>query len=318
MTKEQIMLTLLIALGICCFGVCFSFIWWLRKYRIITTIFHRMRGAADEYNKNRKAQLKLKLEQQKDREIKFSLLDKIFLTIKQIGVLDVLPGFSELHIFILYIVILLFIGFVMFLNVGAFVALAAVGGGIVLTKILCTFIIYEKRERIEAQLSTFVNACEGAASIHADIIDIFGEVYDKVRSPLSTFLEECYVEAKTTNDKDTAILHLKEKTDSLQFRSVIDNLTLCSHITGDYRKVIDDIRGPIRIYNSYKNKRRAIVRNGRITILVMAIAGLAILFASTKFINGFTDVLLGSQVGVILLMVMGVILVAGLTIRMKD
>jgi len=219
---------------------------------------------------------------------------------------------------ILYIVLLAGVFFVIATRKSVLNAAIITVAIFAIVRIICAFVIYEKKEKLEAQLSSFINACEGAASIRADIIDIFGEIYENTRQPLRGLLEECYIEAKKTNDKKTALKHMRDRTDSIQFRSVIDNLELCSQVSGDYQKVIEDIRNPIRIYQGFKNRRKAIVRNGRVNILVMCTVSIAILFASMQFMEGLEELLFQSPAGLVIMTIMGVLFISGLTIRTKN
>lgn len=319
MSKETLFLIFKIGLLICSGLISFSFIAYLRKYKVFSTIFAKVRGKVDVYNKNKQEQIKLKLESGRFSEKrKFSLLDKALMTIKQTGILRYMPGFNEMHVLIIYLTALVVTGGILSARMRVVNAIIVTIAVAIVVRILCSFIIYEKKERLEAQLSSFINACEGASAIRADIIDIFGEIYENTRQPLRGLLEECYIEAKKTNDKKSALRHMRDKTDSIQFRSIIDNLELCSEITGDYGKVIEDIRTPIRIYQGFKTRRKAIVRNGRVNILVMCGISIVILFTSMQFMEGLKDFLFQSPIGFIMMTTMCILFISGLTIRTKD
>lgn len=294
----------------------FSFVSYLRKYKILTVLFTSLNKRSQAYNLARREQLQKKLETKVDTEKpKMSIVENLYYLIRQLDILDKLPGFGEIHVLALYTVTVLGLSIIVARKTIFYGGIAFFALFILATGVLSAVAISRKRTKIEEQLSLFINACEGAASIHPDIIDIIGDVFPRTRAPLNKYLEECYLEAKITNDKTLALNHLKEKTNSPQFRSVIDNLLICSKETGDYQKVIDDIREPMRIAQSFKKKRIAITRNARTSILLMTGAGAVIVFISTFFLDDATEALLKNPLGITLLSVAVLIMLFGLTIR---
>lgn len=316
LTLENVKLIGSIALLLSAGFIAFSFVFYLKKYHIIQTIIAKANHKTYEYNRNRRKQLKTKLETVSAySETKFSALEKIFLYIKKLGIMSVLPGFTETHILVLYIVLVAAISISIGSVFGSISGIFFCTLLLVATKILGDFSIHRKKELLEDQLTLFINACEGAAGIHNDIIDIIGEVYERMRPPLRGYLEECYIEAKTFHKKSEALKHLKEKTDSVYFESIIDNLYQCSEYTGNYRQTVDDIRGPIRVYQTCKKRKQALVRNARVNILTMTCIGLAIIYSAMSFFTGMQEVLFHSPIGIVLLGIVAATLLAGMTIK---
>lgn len=296
----------------------FSLTSYLRKYKIIQSFFLKIGKQTQAYNLLRREQLKKKLEDRVDFEApKFSALEKVYFTIQQLGLLEKLPGFSEMHVILIYLVIIVALSCIVAAKTIIYGGLVFFVLAISTTRVICKAKIAQKTAKINEQLSLFVNACEGASSVHSDIIDIIGAIYDRMRPPLNTYLEECYLEAKITNNKQLAVQHLKNKTSSVQFRSIIDNLQICSEATGDYQKTIDDIRDPIRINQSFEKKRQAAVKNARVNILFMTIAGLAIVGIATLFLENAKAALFETRIGLSLLCVALLIMLRGLTIRAR-
>ena len=296
----------------------FSITMYFRVYKIIQALFSKVKNNSAEYNRIRRQQLEEKLARNTEEDAekqKLSIIDNIYLMIKRLGILEKLPGFTELHILIGYCIFLLLLCTIVTVNSSLFAGLFFVAVAIALTKIFGDFIIYQKKEKLEEQLTPFINACEGSASIYSDIIDIIGDVYERMNSPLKEQLEECYISAKTTNNRNAALNQLKKKTNSIHFWSVIDSLQLCSQITGDYRKTINDIREPIRIYQTYKKRKKSLVRNARVTILIMTVLGMGIVFAAMQFIEGLQEVIFHTGTGMVLVGIVIAILAAALSIR---
>jgi len=297
----------------------FSFVLYLRKYKIIQTLLSKINKSSQVHASLRREQLQRKIESRTDVELpKLTFVEKIYLTIKQLGILEVLPGFNEIHVLAIYLFLLGIFSVIVAQNTIIFGGFIFFGLALFATKILCSVIIAQKREKIEEQLSLFINACEGASTIHSDLIDIIGEIYERTRPPLNRYLEECYLEAKIKNNKQLALRHLKEKTNSIQFQSIIDNLQICSNATGDYQKTIEDIREPVRITQTFRRKKQAIVKNARASILLMTGAGLIIVFISMAFLDGASDALLHKPLGNILLAIAILIMLFGITIKTKE
>jgi Flp pilus assembly protein TadB len=255
-------------------------------------------------------QIKQELEENRQlyyKDKKPSLVSRLYATIAMTGVIEKVPGFSESAFFVMVIVLAVCVfGLVSWFKGAAVGGIAAVAFFIVVWYIL-SLLAYNRRIKLESQLLQFINACSSASMQYSSIIDIFGATYEQFKNPLRDALEECYVEAKQMNDKERAIRHLVEKFDSAQFAFVIDNLELCSSITGDYHGIAKDISETVAIYSNSHEKKKVLLRNAKINIGIMFGMCIVILYVLSLFLGGLKDVLLNTfagNVGIILLILM--------------
>lgn len=283
---------------------------YLKDYKILQGIFAKIKGNTREYDRVRRMQIKQELEENRQlyyKDKKPSFISRLYATIAMTGVIEKVPGFSESAFFAMVIVLAVCVfGLVSWFKGAAVGGIAAVAFFIVVWYIL-SLLAYNRRIKLESQLLQFINACSSASMQYSSIIDIFGATYEQFKNPLRDALEECYVEAKQMNDKERAIRHLVEKFDSTQFAFVIDNLELCSSITGDYHGIAKDISETVAIYSNSHEKKKVLLRNAKINISIMFGMCIVILYMLSLFLGGLKDVLLNTfagNVGIILLILM--------------
>lgn len=300
-TLAIITLCIRIFMFISIFVFAYSIFWYIKQYKLIEALISKLSGDARNYDRIRRAQMKAEIEARKNAFEKIrnkkSLINKIYILITQTGVMEKIPGFSE-SIFLAFVIIL---GILLFIIMayfkGIIVGLFSSIAFLIVSWYCLSLLAYNRKIKLEEQLLQFTNACATASMQHADLIDIFGAIYDQFKEPLREGLEMCYVEAKQTNNKVMAIEHLKEKYDSVHFTFVIDNLELCSQATGDYNSAARDIAETLSIYMASHEKKKVTLRNAKINISIMFVVGIGIFIALSQFLDNLSETLLNTPIG---------------------
>ena len=268
---------------------------YLKDYQIFESIFAKIAGDAAAYDKIQRKQRKREAE---ERNVKIretsekTIINKIYDGIAMTGLTEVIPGFSESG-FLIVCGIVLLIAFIFMTRLrGWIIGLAFVGGLILAGSYAVSIITYQRRMKLEAQLLQFIDSVSSASVQFANLIDIFGVIYLQFKSPLRKGLEACYIEAKQTSDKEAALRNLVRRYDSAQFAFIIDNLKLCSDVTGDYRGICKDLADTVAIYSSSHKAKQAILRNSKIQITIMFGMAFAIMWALNMFLGGLKETLL--------------------------
>lgn len=302
------------------FGVVYFTIKYLRDYRIFEGLYAKLKGDIQAYDRVKRSQMRTNMEANADsfikkKDEKESILDRLYMMIAHTGITEIVPGFSEIGfaILLIFIAILLFVILSVIKSViTGFLTMLAF---LIITWYVLDLIAYSRKIRMEKQLLQFINTCSSASLQFSNIIDIFGAVYDQFSSPLREGLEACYVEAKTTNDKALALKHLKNRYDSSQFSFIIDNLEMCSSVTGDYHATAKDVSETVSIYSASHEKKRMILRNAKVNIIVMFVMMIGILYLLSMFLGSITHVMFDTVVGNIITLAMVLILFYGLNIK---
>ena len=284
---------ILMTIGVICFSA--AVVKYLDEYEIFQSIAAKIAGNAAAYDKIQRKQRKIEAEnldvkvKEKDKK---SLIDKLFDAIAMTGVTEVIPGFSETGFLLVCGAVEIVIFLVMTRLRGLVIGAASVAGsGIVLLYTL-SLIAYHRRVKLEDQLLQFVDSVASASVQFANIIDIFGAIYSQFKSPLRKGLEACYIEAKQTSNKEAALRHLVRRYDSAQFEFIIDNLKLCSEVTGDYRSICKDLSDTVSIFSTSHKAKQAILRSSKIQITIMFGMAFGIMFALNMFLGGLQDTIL--------------------------
>lgn len=277
---------------------------WLKDYKIFQFIWASMRGKASEVDRIRRMQMREAYKDSSDimssRNGKPTIMQKFYRKISMSGIIGKIPGFSESA----FLVVLGIVSFVLLLGLSfkfSFVAGIAITIIFnVLTFYLLSIAAYSRAIAVEDQMLDFVNLIASTSRQYSNIIDIFGVTYEKFRNPLRQALEECYVEAKQTNNLEQSLFHLKEKFDSTQFEFIIDNLLLCSKENGQYFDVATDLSKISNVYFSSFQKKKQILRQAKINLTVMLIISIGIVIMMGQFLGGGVRELVGSQAGIII------------------
>ena len=282
---------MLITIGAC--GI--AIVKYLKDYQIFESIFAKIAGDAAAYDKIQRRQRKKEAEErnvQIREKSEKTIIDKIYDGVAMTGLTEVIPGFSESG-FLLICLIILVLSFIIMTRLrGWIVGLGFVAAIIISGSYAISIITYQRRMKLEAQLLQFIDSVSSASVQFANLIDIFGVIYHQFKAPLRKGLEACYVEAKQTSNKDAALRNLVRKYDSAQFAFIIDNLKLCSDVTGDYRGICKDLADTVAIYSASHKAKQAILRNSKIQISIMFVMAFGIMYSLNMFLGGLKETLL--------------------------
>lgn len=142
-------------------------------------------------------------------------------------------------------------------------------------------------KKTEKEILSFVNLVENYSKTSDDIISIFGKITPYVAEPLKSALDDCYAEARSTGDTEQALLHLQYKVEHEKFRETIRNIEIASRHQADYAAVIKDQRAVIAEYLRNEREKAAIIRSGRIEIVILFLLGVFLLFLLFRDNSGF-------------------------------
>lgn len=307
---------ILMTITICGCGI--AIVKYLKDYQIFQMIALKIAGNMQEYDK---IQRKQRAKEAEEREIHVkendekNLLDKIYDKIAMTGVVEIIPGFSEAGFLVLAAILGIVILITMFFLRGMIIAVASTATYFVVLGYSLSLVAYNRRVQLESQLMQFVDSVASASIQFSNVIDIFGAIYPNFKAPLRKGLESCYVEAKQTSNKDVALTHLVRKYDSAQFAFIIDNLKLCSQVTGDYRGICKDLGDTVAIYSASHKRKQAILRNSKVQITVMFLMSLGIMYTLGLFLGGITEIIFGSVIGNLCMGALLVLYFYGLNIK---
>lgn len=169
--------------------------------------------------------------------------------------------------------------------------------------LLLYFLAGKNYQRTEKSLTTFLNLLENYSITSDDLINIFYKVAINMEEPVQSALYECYAEATSTGDIQTAMQNLEKKVEHEKFRELIRNLEICSRYEANYAEIIKDSRGLIQEYTAYSQERKSIINNARVEIvMIVACCGLVFWMVDDFSTKGILAVLLGTTVGNVLLL----------------
>lgn len=305
---------------ILCGGAAFAFavMKYFKDYQIIEALIAKAVGNAAAYDKIKRRQRKREAEERainiKKKE-SHNVIDKLYDGIAMTGLTETIPGFSESGFLIICAIVLSAAFFIMQSIRGPIVGGLFVLGLIIMGWYTMSLISYQRRVKLEAQLLQFVDSVSSASIQFANLVDIFGVIYHQFKAPLRKALENCYIEAKQTSDKDAALRHMVRKFDSGQFAFIIDNLKLCSDVTGDYRGICKDLADTVAIYSASHKAKQAILRSSKIQITVMFGMAFGIMVALNMFLGGIKETLLETIPGNICLGLLVLLYFYGLNIK---
>ena len=315
-------LTTIIKLSMLLTSGCFIFalFGYFRKYHIFESFYQKLKGQAEKYDETKRKQIAEELEQSHTAFVtnkKQSKLLKLYRVIRWTGLLENIPGFSEIGFLILIGLVDIMIFGLFFLTQGFFVALFSAIAFFACVWYILSLIAYNRKIRLESLLLQFTHDCASASKQYSSLIDIFGVIYKNTQNPLKSALKTCYMEAKQTGNNKLAIQRLKDKFDSVQFAFVIDNLETCSKATGNYYAAAEDIVSVISIYCASHEQNRVLLRNGKVNTTVMFIISIIIIFLISLFLGNVKEVLLDTSLGNILLMSLGLLYLYSLNMKTK-
>lgn len=293
---------------------------YLKDYKIFQMIWAKIRGKSDEFDRIRREQMKEAFKDASDimaKKSKPTLMQRIYRQISMSGLPGKIPGFKESAFFALIVAIdisiVIFFAYKGIFLQGVIVAAALTAVIFYLLSILS----YQRAIIVEDQMLEFVNIVASTSRQYSNLVDICGMVYEHFRAPLSTALEEAYVEAKQTNNMEQAMFHLKDKFDSTQFEFVIDNLLLCSKENGQYFDVAMDLSKIEKVYYNSFQKKRQLLREAKINLTVMFAIAAGIIVGMGQFLGGGWKAIVLSPAGIVISAIMVLLYIYSMNMRAR-
>lgn len=292
---------------------------YLKDYQIVKYLWSIITDNMSAYDKIQRAQMQQQAEDMEfitlKKEEEKNIVDKFYDVLAGTGIADVIPGFSETGFIIIMVSVGLIILVVLSYLRDAIIGVAGLLFFFVVVWYLLSLAAYNRKVRLESQLLQFINACASASAQYSNLIDIFGAIYPQFKGALKKGLEACYVEAKQTNDRELAIKHLTRKFRSEQFTFLVDNLELCSSITGDYHSVAKDLSNIIAIYMGSFKKKQAALKSAKMNVTLMFGMSFVILYCLGLFLGDISETLLHTTIGNLGLMGMFLVYFYGLNMK---
>lgn len=317
-----IMIGLEVLLGISAFFAIFFIFKYFRDYQIFQSIYAKIRGNVAQFDRIKRMQMRQRLEESRNNftreKKKDTFVQKFYRKMSMTGIPEKIPGFSELSMIAVMVFLTLTVfGVVTFLRT-LFVGTVSALVFVIILWYTISLLIYQRKVSLERQLLQFTNACASASLQYSNIIDIFGAVYDQFDSPLRESLEACYIEAKQTNNKELALKHLEDRYNSAQFCFVIDNLDLCSSVTGDYHSAAKDITEPVALYSESYEKKRTLLRNAKLNITIMFFVSLGLLYSLSVFLGDLKNIIMQTTIGNLSILALILIFFYGMNMKAGD
>ncbi|MDU5414474.1 MAG: hypothetical protein E6108_17220, partial [Clostridium perfringens] len=156
-------------------------------------------------------------------------------------------------------------------------------------------------EKVDSEITKFVNLVESYSISSNDILTVMGSVYPYLNDPLRAYIETFYNEVSTTGDYDKAFMNLKNKAESARLKRVIENLELASQNEANYNEIIDDERKSLKAYSNAKEKRKELIVAGRSDIIACLIMGFVTIYMLSGLTTGVGSALVNSIVGNIII-----------------
>ena len=317
LTIITLIFDILIGITLCIFS--FNLLGWVYRQHPITKMIAKYKGDTEKAEELRQQALKMKLEEDIfSTKKKERLTDKIYIFFAETNIKRFFPLLSISDIMnisiLLLAIVFVFISFFLTILEG-FVSVVLI---IFLVKVIGDYEIYRNRMKIESQMYDFINTCATASCVAPNIVDVFGNIYDKIEAPLSGYLQDCYVEAKQTHDNSLALRHLREKSDSFMFQTCIDAFSTASEMNEGYQAVLRFLRPIVGSNDELVTDMKASIRNTKTTLVIMfCIAGL--IFLAVSFgVNGARETLLYTPQGRIIFALLGAIIILGITMHPKE
>lgn len=295
-----------------------SVVGWIFRTEPYKVIWAKYKGDIKRLDRIRKQQFILKQENDIfSTEKKEKITDKLYNFVAKTNITKHFPSLSVSDVINFGVAILFILFVILSLFFGPAKSLLYIAVIVLILFAIGKNRIYKNRFNIEKQMYDFVNACSSASSITPNIIDIFGNIYVQMDAPLSGLLEECYLEARQSHDEQLALKHLRNKSDSFMFQTVIDAFSTASQMNEGYKTVLDFLRPIVSNNDELVNTQLASVRNTRVELGIMFGIGGVILFASQFLVENALQTLLTSFVGQFLLVCALGVIILGMTMHPK-
>ncbi|MFQ9249267.1 MAG: hypothetical protein ACLR3R_18620 [Clostridium paraputrificum] len=289
-----------------------AFVYYLLKAieenKAISKSVQKIFKASSESVSKRK-QIEIKYQQEDGNKEKNNFLYDLDLMLERSEIKKYIP-FLNTEIYIILTIIIGLLAFILIqsvLNHWIFGFLGTMVVGLISYSILYFFsgINYE---RIEDEITTFVNMLENYSVMYDDILTIMKKSYVHLNNPLREYIEEFCDETESSGDIERAFSNLETKLENPRFKKLIRNINICSKHEANYKEIIKDERRSLRRYQRERNSRKATVSTGRIEIGIIIGCGIVIVGMFTSFVPNLYSILLTTGVGNLLLLYMIIVL----------
>ena len=175
----------------------------------------------------------------------------------------------------------------------------------------CYFSIYYlsgiSYEKIDSQITNFINYLENFASTNVDIVTIIEKTSFYMEDPLKSYLEKFVRESRQGKIK-LAFQNLADKIENVKFQQLIKNLEIASRHEANYKEVVSESRIILKGYFKNKEKRKELIRNGRIELVMMLLISTLVLKMVTDITPNLANDIFTTTEGAIFV-VIGIILI---------
>lgn len=254
-------------------------------------------SATETKYKNRKAIEEAKMLEDGNQEKK-SFIYKLDLMIERSGLRKKMP-FLNTEVYLGLTIIVATLGYIIATLISGVWLLGAVV--IMITVIIAYGIIYILSgiayEKVDKTILTFVNILENYSGANDDIVSILGKTYPYLENPLKEHVEDFYNEVNSSGDTTRAFRNLEAKIENERFKEIIRNLEICSRHEANYQEIIKDTRVTLMDYLEAKQKRKAIINQGRIEILMSLGLCSVMVFMVSGFTPNLFNMLINSVIG---------------------
>lgn len=258
------MLILYAALYISIFLAIYKAIRFIREERITNEVLKTFE------NRNKRKKL---LQEEKRINIgnteEVGVINKFNIMFERTGITKRIPSLtSEIYIIITLIIAML-IGFTskLFCGYWAINLLASL-----VSIFVMYFIIYYLSgiayERVDSQIINFINYLDNFSTSSSDIVSIIENTTVYMEGTLKDYLTEFVMESKQGQGK-RAFRNLQARIENVKFQQLLKNLEIASKHDANYKEVISEARIILKGYFKNKEKRKEVVRNGRVEIVIL-------------------------------------------------
>lgn len=138
-------------------------------------------------------------------------------------------------------------------------------------------------EKIDGQISNFINYFDNFASSSTDIITIIEDTSRYMDGVLKNYLVTFVVEAKQGNIK-LAFRNLESKIENPKFQELLKNLEISSRHSAKYKTIINEGREIFKGYFKNKQNRKEKIKEGRTEIVILLVIS-AVIFNMLKSVT---------------------------------
>ena len=162
--------------------------------------------------------------------------------------------------------------------------------------------------KIENQTSVFVSVLCNNSKGSSDIVLIMKRTLPNLSNPLYTLVRDFCNNADVYGSTDVAFDIMKESIDNKQLKVIITNLKTCSHYEANYEDVLSQMVGQITAELSYREERKTVLLNGKITVASLTVIASVILILIAKMLEiPIQEIMFNMFIGKVLCTIMGLI-----------